>query len=123
MTEPQDPFATPDQPPAQPPAGGYPPPPPPVSASDYGQPAYGQPGYGQSAKTNTLAIIALIAAFICSPAGIIMGFIARSQIKQRGERGDGLALAAIIIGFAIIVLNIALVATGGFHTGTTGRGY
>ena len=131
MTEPHDPFAVPEQPsgqtpPAQP--GGYPPPPPPLPSSDYGQPAYGPPGYGQpygqASKTNTLAIVALVAAFFCAPAGIIMGFIARGQITQRGERGAGLALGAIIVGFALLLLNIVLFATGSFHTGgTTSRGY
>lgn len=73
-----DPYA----PGQQPPPGGYPPP--------YG---YGPPSRG----TNGFAIAALVCAFVCSPLGLIFGFIARSQIRQTGEGGDGLALAGIII--------------------------
>jgi hypothetical protein len=79
---------------------GYGPPP------GYGQPAYGPPGYGPppgypaayGRQTNTMAILSLVMAFVFAPAGLIMGFIARKQIRQTGEDGDGLALAGIIVG-------------------------
>jgi hypothetical protein len=67
----------------------------------------GQPQWTEvhaSSKTNTLAIVALVAAFFFAPAGIICGFIARSQIKVTKEQGDGLALAAILIGAAVILI-------------------
>ena len=123
MTTPQDPGT-----PENPPPGGFPPPPP----EGYGQPPagygppppYGQqppPGYGQygapAQGTNTLAIIALVSAFFCAPAAIVMGFIARGQIKQRGGSGAGLALAAIIIGSASMVLGLLVVAGGGLMAG------
>lgn len=57
-------------------------------------------------RTNTLAIIALIAAFVIAPAGIIIGFIAKGQIKQSGEAGSGLATAGIVIGFIVTALYI-----------------
>jgi hypothetical protein len=60
--------------------------------------------YVAPTRTNTLAIIALIAAFVFAPAGIICGFIARSQIKVTKEHGDGMALAAILVGAAVIVI-------------------
>jgi hypothetical protein len=60
--------------------------------------------YRASSGTNTLAIIALIAAFVFAPAGIICGFIARSQIKVTKEQGDGMALAAIIIGAVVVFI-------------------
>ncbi|WP_232662937.1 DUF4190 domain-containing protein [Pseudonocardia sp. TRM90224] len=72
-------------------------------------PAYGG-GYPAAAPpTNTMAILALIFAFVFFPLGLIFGFIARGQIKQSGESGDGLALAGIIISavqLAIIVIVI-----------------
>lgn len=43
-------------------------------------------------------------AFVFAPAGVVCGFIARRQISQTGESGDGLALAAIIVSIAQIVL-------------------
>ena len=106
-------------PPTPPPAPGYgaPTPPPPPA---YGQPApaYGQPApaYGQppAAKTNTLAIISLIASIagivilwgIGSIAGVICGHISLSQIKKAGEQGRGMAIAGLIVGYAGIVLAI-----------------
>lgn len=67
------------------------------------------PGYGYQPPppTNTLAIIALVASifgvvtsiFVGGIAGIVMGHIARKQIKQRGERGDGMATAALWVGY------------------------
>jgi hypothetical protein len=81
----------------------------------YGQPAYGQqPGYAPQAyarPTNTMAILALVMAFVFAPAGLILGIVARRQIKQTGEEGEGLALAGIIVGglfTAIFVLLIVI---------------
>jgi hypothetical protein len=99
----------PGMPPPPPSQGGpqlYQPPPPSYGAPPpLAQPQYGAPAYG-GPKTNTLAIISLVASLIwvCglgSIAAVIMGFMARGQIRQSGgrETGDGLALAGIIIGF------------------------
>lgn len=55
-----------------------------------------------------MAIVAFIVTFFINIVGIILGFIALSQIKRTGEKGHGLALAAIIIGFASIVLGIII---------------
>jgi hypothetical protein len=64
-------------------------------------------------STNTLAIISLVLSLVALPltfcygcgilfsiAAIILGFIARKEIKQSSGRqsGDGLALAGLIIG-------------------------
>ena len=111
---------------------GDPPPPPPrgYAPPGYGQPPpYGQPGYGQqpgypppgngapgyppvyARPTNTMAILALVMAFVFAPAGLILGIVARKQIRQTGEDGDGLALAGIIVGgivTAIFVFFIVL---------------
>jgi hypothetical protein len=68
-------------------------------------------GAAPAAKTNTLAIVGLVLSIIgCSVVGIILGFVAKNQIKQTGEAGDGLATAAIVVGFAWIVLNILFFA-------------
>lgn len=80
-------------------------------------PAYSAPAAGAPAKTNTLAIVGLILAFVFSLAGLIVSIIARGQIKRTGEGGAGLALAGIIIsivgiviGAIVIIANIALFA-------------
>ncbi|MBD8658660.1 DUF4190 domain-containing protein [Frigoribacterium sp. CFBP 8754] len=68
---------------------------------------YGAPGApAQTDKTNVLAIVGIILAFFVPLVGVILGFVARSQIKRTGEKGSGLALAAIIIGLAIIVIYV-----------------
>ncbi len=59
--------------------------------------------------TNTLAIIALVTAFVFAPAGIICGIIARRQIKQTGEQGDGMALAGLILGIVFTLIFVVLV--------------
>lgn len=93
-----------------PPPGGQPPygaPPP------YGQPPpYGaQPPYGYgpppvSYGTNGFAIASLVCAFLCQPLGIIFGFVARGQIRQTGQQGDGLALAGIITSIVLLVVAV-----------------
>lgn len=68
---------------------------------------YGAPGApAQTDKTNVLAIVGIILAFFVPLVGVILGFVARSQIKRTGEKGSGLALAAIIVGLAIIVIYV-----------------
>ena len=50
---------------------------------------------------NSLAVSALICAFIPgfpAAAAIITGLVARRQIRESGERGDGVASVAIVIG-------------------------
>jgi len=45
-----------------------------------------------------LAILALVMAFVFAPAGLVLGIVARRQIRRTGEDGEGLALAGIIVG-------------------------
>jgi hypothetical protein len=88
--------------------------------------------YGQIAqtKTNGLAIAALICGcagfllFIPGFLGIIFGFIARGQIRRSNgqQKGDGMALAGIIVGFAWVALLVLTIALGAArsHKGNTG---
>jgi hypothetical protein len=102
--------------------------PPPYGQSQSGQqwgqqPQYGQQPYGgypARVGTNGFAIASLICAFLCSPLGIVFGFIAKSQIKQNGEGGDGLATAGIIISIVFIVIPIIVfaVASASFSSST-----
>ncbi|WP_109209360.1 MULTISPECIES: DUF4190 domain-containing protein [Microbacterium] len=139
-----EPGAHPPVPPApgasQPTApGAYPPPaqgayaPPaygsaPASGSAYGAaPAYGNQGaygaapaygygygYGAPAKTNTLAIVSLVASiasfvilpFIGSIVGVITGHMSLNQLKTSGEQGRGMALAGTIVGWVGLGLAI-----------------
>ena len=67
-------------------------------------------------KTNGLAIASLacgLAQFVVGPvatiAAIVLGYVARSQIKRTGEQGAGLALAGLILGWAAVILGIVLI--------------
>ena len=73
-------------------------------------------------QTNTLAVVSLVSA-IGAPLGhligvggitliivsIVTGHMARSQIKKTGERGDGLALAGLIISYVHLALTVLVV--------------
>lgn len=93
--------------------GGQPGPPGP--GPGYPPPGYGGTGYGYTASaygpppTNTMAILSLIFAFVFAPVGIVLGFIARRQIRETGEQGDGIALAGLIISIAFTALFVLLV--------------
>lgn len=70
----------------------------------YGQ-AYAQNAPAQGpAKTNTLAIVALILGIVVAPGGIICGIISLKQIARTGEAGRGMAKAGLIIGIILTVL-------------------
>ena len=128
---------TPGPPPPQQPQWNPPPAPPPVDPAA-GPPGYGQvppvPGYGYPppSKANNLAVAAMIVSIssavsvVCAfcffvfailplgggVTGTILGFIARRQIRERGEGGDGMALTGIIVGLVAALLGaLALVAT------------
>jgi hypothetical protein len=96
-----------------PPPASYGPPP----AGGYGYPATGNAGNTGVPKNNGLAIAAMVCSFffwiygLGAILGIVFGFIARSQIKKSNgtQRGEGMALAGIIIGFAGIVIGIIVI--------------
>lgn len=125
MTDPQPPA--PPVPPVPTPGGATPPAPPTAPPAQPTYPAYGQttPGY-YAPPTNTLAILALVLAFVISPGGIICGHIALNQIKRTGEGGRGLALAGLIIGYVFTgfwVLYIIGIVIFAVWMGTMGAGY
>jgi hypothetical protein len=90
--------------------------PPPGQQQYYGPyPSY--PPYTAAPRTNGLAVAALvcgIATFLVGltfvPA-IICGHLARRQISRTGERGDGMALGGLILGYvggALLVVALLL---------------
>ena len=75
-------------------------------------PAYSPQGYGEPTgqdKWNVLAIISLVSSFFVSLAAVICGHIALSQIKKTGERGRGLAIAGLVLGYLGLVVGIIFV--------------
>jgi DUF1707 SHOCT-like domain/Domain of unknown function (DUF4190) len=79
------------------------------------------------ARTNGLAIASLacgLAQFAFGPLAtipaIVLGHLARSQIRRTGEQGAGLALAGLVLGWGAVILGIVLIAValavaGGTH--------
>jgi hypothetical protein len=91
----------------------------------YGQPdAYPSPPWTYRRPTNTLAVLSLVLAFVCAPAGIVLGILARRQIRRSGEEGSGLALAGIIVGslwtgllaalLVVWLVAVSMLASGSF---------
>ncbi|CAM5730826.1 hypothetical protein MAUB1S_02430 [Mycolicibacterium aubagnense] len=104
------------------PGPGYPPPVAPYPPVAQGYP--GMPpmpgmmpmGYAPVPKTNGLAIASLVCSLLglatcaaTSILGVIFGHLAKSQIKQSGEEGEGMALAGLIVGYIGLAI-FALIA-------------
>jgi hypothetical protein len=93
----------------------YPPQPGATPPPTYGY-GYGSPPFER--KTNGLAIWALVLVIVLGGigalAGIPMGFVARSQVRKSNgtQKGAGLALAAIIVGFVMVALIVVLLVIG-----------
>jgi hypothetical protein len=108
----------------------------------YGQPQYGQPQYGQVAygqppqgaypapygapggypyappqRTNGMAIASMVLGilwiyWIGSILALIFGYMARNQIRERGEGGAGMATAGIVLGWIGVGIFVVVVLAG-----------
>lgn len=94
------------------PSTGYTAPPP-----GYPVHPYGPYAYAPARPTNSLAIASLvvsIASFVVCPlfaiVGLALGYRARTQIRERNEDGDGLALAGIITGWCGVAYSVLMLA-------------
>lgn len=145
----QSPYGQPQYGQAQPGQSAY-------GQPQYGQSQYGQSPYGQAAPTGpaynpypaggpyypgvenrtndkaTWSLICGVAGFFCLSilAGIpaiILGFIARAEIKRTGGRqeGNGMAIAGIVLGILTVLIAIATVAffIYGFNHASHGYDY
>ena len=90
------------------------------------------PGLVRQAPTNRLAIASLVcgvgqlvAFFPAGIAAIITGHMARREIRETGEQGDGMARAGLILGYIgtvgvllivlLVVAGLAVTVTHGVH--------
>ncbi len=71
------------------------------------------------ARTNGLAIASLscgLAQFAFGPLAtipaIVLGHMARGQIRRTGEQGAGLALAGLVLGWGAVILGVVIVVVG-----------
>jgi uncharacterized membrane protein len=68
-------------------------------------------------ETNGLAVASLacgLAQFVVGPLGtipaIVLGHLARGQIRRSGQQGAGMALAGLMLGWAAVILGIIVIA-------------
>ncbi|SDZ47054.1 protein of unknown function [Amycolatopsis xylanica] len=121
---PQDPYGQQPAPYGQQPSGPY-------QQQPYGQ--YPQPGYPYGPGMNPASqdtgmavgalVCSLIGLFLCggtlSIVGVILGHIARAKAKRGEAGGEGMALAALIIGYfaiALIIIGIGVFVAFGIAT-------
>ncbi|WNZ08919.1 DUF4190 domain-containing protein [Streptomyces sp. 11x1] len=113
----------------QPPHGGGPFPPPGQPQPGAGQPyphgaaaepwgrAWGQPypAWAPTPPVNGLAIAALVLGVLCflPGIGVVLGVVALAQIRKRGERGKGMAVAGIVLSTVGALLMTLAFTTGG----------
>jgi hypothetical protein len=96
------------QPPYQQPPSGYP--------QQYGYPEYSSPG------TNGFAIASMVLGivwiwWIGSVLALVFGYVAKSQIRETGQSGSGMATAGIVLGWigvGFLLLIIVLGLSGAF---------
>ncbi|GIF51030.1 uncharacterized protein DUF4190 [Asanoa ferruginea] len=83
------------------------------------QPAY---GYPQARGTNILAILSLVFAFVFAPAGIVLGHLAKKQLRTSGEEGGGLATAGLVLSYVFTGLAVlfccGIIGLGWFSAST-----
>lgn len=96
---------------------------PPLYGASPGYPYAAGPAYGYSGvKTNVLAVVSMVASivgflwllpFFGPLTGVITGHISLRQISRTGEKGRGMALAGVIVGYAglAVILGIAFLVT------------
>ena len=92
---------------------------------------YPQPyGYPKPGNTTGFAIAALVCSLVCillafiGPLlGIVFGIVGLRHTTERGESGRGWAIAGIVIGSLVLLLDVS--GVGGIatsHTGGSGGG-
>lgn len=105
-----------------------PPYPGPYPPAPYGQPPYPPPGaypYAPYRSTNGMAVASLVLGilwiyWIGSVLALIFGYVARQQIRERGEGGDGMAVAGIVLGWigvGLLVLFVVFFGLAGMSSG------
>lgn len=108
-------------------------------AQQFGAQPYGPQAFGAQASTNGMAIAALVCGvcqvffwFLAGIPAIVLGHMARKQIRQTGEAGDGMALAGIILGYVglaltalfvvlIVIIGVAVTNRTGVHPPVPGQ--
>ncbi|WP_125099111.1 DUF4190 domain-containing protein [Leucobacter chromiireducens] len=76
----------------------------PAPEQPYAVPYY-VPVAAAAPPTNTLAILALISAFVAPfVVPVVLGHLSMNQIRRSGEGGRGLAITALVLGYIQVAL-------------------
>jgi type IV pilus assembly protein PilA len=71
------------------------------------EPYSNQPGASSTGRLNPLAVVSLVTSILpLYLVGVITGHIALSQTKRTGDRGHGVALAGVILGYIGIAVSL-----------------
>jgi hypothetical protein len=76
------------------------------------------PGPRPPERTNGKAIGAVVCGVsgifigITSVPAIVLGHMARREIRDTGEQGDGMAVAGLVLGYVVTILMVAFVSLG-----------
>ncbi|BDZ39622.1 DUF4190 domain-containing protein [Microbacterium suwonense] len=95
----------------------------PASGGAYATSGYPLPGPQASGipPLNTMALLALILAFLpTGPLCVVFGHIGLSQIRRTGERGRGMAIAGLVLGYLWLASLIAGAALFAYVIGAIG---
>jgi hypothetical protein len=88
----------------------------------YYPPAVRAPNNGAAIGALVCGILEFFTGGLTGIPAVILGHTARAQIKRTGERGDGMALAGLILGYmaiigwALIILLVVVAAVSSSHT-------
>jgi len=74
--------------------------------------------YPQATRTNAMAVGALVSgivAWVAAPlvaavVAVVLGHLARGQIRRNGEEGDGMAVGGLVLGYTNILFSLIVVA-------------
>lgn len=73
-----------------------------------GQPYPGQPYPAQAPRTSITAVLALVFGIFGGLLGIVFGHIALAGIKRTGERGRGMAIAGLVLGYLTLATSLGI---------------
>ncbi|MEU5398558.1 DUF4190 domain-containing protein [Streptomyces sp. NPDC005963] len=76
--------------------------------------SYPVPPFVPPPAVNGLSIVSLVSGIVCClpPLGLVFGLVSLRQIRRRGERGKGMAIAGTVLSSISTLLTLALLATG-----------
>lgn len=98
-----------------------------MSQLEMQRPTERSPGASRTRRTNRMAVWALALAILTlggvgSVLGVVLGAKARGRVRETGEGGGGLALAAMIVGVLTFVVAVVYWIVIAQHFGGSGGG-